>query len=461
MRCVVLLICILSVLSVASAVPSIPTQCVNDRCNYKVTVVKTDDPATHRVLEVNINGKEASMLIDGANKYLITAAHQVYAFAHGDHIECTPQDPAGFEAMNKAFLLSVLRPQLFEFVGEDYFAGVPANRFYMMKAGITVYADKSTGKVLGGETMAPSMSWTFFVTDIAPGNTPNAFSLPKECANVHEEARPRNGGIRYHTHEELLAMGVEYYTYDEEELMALPRAVDWTRGKTKLAEPVLDQGMCGSCWSHAAVGALYGQIAKIKGAGFNPKYMPSRQFFMDCAPSDIGAGCQGGDAISVYQWVAGSIYNIPTELAYPYRETDHHCMVDQVPEKFSYPSMFVTGAKVIPEGDEKAVQHALATVGPLAIAICDNLSGFKTGDDYVAKTTEKCTADNLAHAVLLVGYGVDELTGEEYWTIQNSWSDRWRDSGYIRVARNRGDQYGIAMQAGFPVIDASSMPNFE
>merc|ERR1712146_495552 len=38
------------------------------------------------------------------------------------------------------------------------------------------------------------------------------------------------------------------------------------------------------------------------------------------------------------------------------------------------------------------------------------------------------------HAVVVVGYGTDELGGP-YWKIRNSWSDSYGESGYVRVER--------------------------
>ena len=57
------------------------------------------------------------------------------------------------------------------------------------------------------------------------------------------------------------------------------------------------------------------------------------------------------------------------------------------------------------------------------------------------------------HAVLLVGYGVEEVTGEKYWIVKNSWGERWGENGYFRIRRGT-DECAIESTAveAFPIL---------
>ena len=43
------------------------------------------------------------------------------------------------------------------------------------------------------------------------------------------------------------------------------------------------------------------------------------------------------------------------------------------------------------------------------------------------------------HAALVVGYGVEEVKGLEFWILRNSWGTEWGEDGYMRVAIQVGD----------------------
>ena len=51
------------------------------------------------------------------------------------------------------------------------------------------------------------------------------------------------------------------------------------------------------------------------------------------------------------------------------------------------------------------------------------------------KHPDDCETTELAHTVVVIGYGTTSR-GEEYWEVKNSYSSSWGDNGYLKYARN-------------------------
>jgi C1A family cysteine protease len=80
----------------------------------------------------------------------------------------------------------------------------------------------------------------------------------------------------------------------------------------------------------------------------------------------------------------------------------------------------IRGHVDIKDNDMQAHMEAI-NVAPLSVSVdASNWHAYHSG----VLSFEDCGA-TLNHAVLLVGYGKEEETGEEYWLIRNSWGADW------------------------------------
>jgi len=248
---------------------------------------------------------------------------------------------------------------------------------------------------------------------------------------TNDEFRRQMNGFR---HEKRSFGTVIYRANDTKDL---PSSVDWrTKG---VVTPVKNQKQCGSCWAFSAVASIEGQHA------LNTKRLVSlsEQNLVDCSTAEGNEGCNGGLMDQAFEYVIKN-KGIDTEQSYPYEGIDEKCHF-----KRRTVGADITGFKDIESGSESALQSAVATVGPISVAIDASSFGFqfyKTGVYYDTECGNQ--QQNLDHGVTAVGYGV--LDGKQYWLVKNSWDVTWGNKGYILMTRNKGNQCGIATDASFP-----------
>ncbi|XP_054835548.1 procathepsin L-like [Eublepharis macularius] len=219
-----------------------------------------------------------------------------------------------------------------------------------------------------------------------------------------------------------------------------PKEVDWR--KKGYVTRVKDQGNCGSCWAFSATGALEGLHFKVT----KQLVSLSEQNLIDCSEKFRNRGCRGGNASRAFLYVQHN-GGINSEQTYPYlSQNSASCRYN--PQK---PAARCTSFVVVPKGDEKALEQAVANAGPVSIALDSRSKEFQFYKSGIFSSP--WSGHELNHAMLVVGYVSSPKGGKGrgYWILKNSWSKMWGEKGYMRLLKG-ANHCGIADGASYPVL---------
>ena len=98
------------------------------------------------------------------------------------------------------------------------------------------------------------------------------------------------------------------------------------------------------------------------------------------------------------------------------------------------------------QGGADGLREALLTKGPMTVSVDaspEDFALYSSGIYNNSKCQEKLS--RLDHAVVVSGYGEDLATKQKYWIVKNTWSVRWGEEGYLRIAVSP-DDCGISSQ---------------
>uniref|UniRef100_UPI003018B44B procathepsin L isoform 6 precursor n=1 Tax=Mus musculus TaxID=10090 RepID=UPI003018B44B len=166
---------------------------------------------------------------------------------------------------------------------------------------------------------------------------------------TNEEFRQVVNGYRHQKHK-------KGRLFQEPLMLKIPKSVDWR--EKGCVTPVKNQGQCGSCWAFSASGCLEGQMFLKTGKLISL----SEQNLVDCSHAQGNQGCNGGLMDFAFQYIKEN-GGLDSEESYPYEAKDGSC---------KYRAEFAvandTGFVDIPQ-QEKALMKAVATVGPISVAM--------------------------------------------------------------------------------------------
>lgn len=180
----------------------------------------------------------------------------------------------------------------------------------------------------------------------------------------------------------------------------LPARVDWRDRRPAVVAPVRHQGLCGSCWAHAAVASIESALAIATGVltELSPQQLTS------CVPNPRRCGGDGGCAGATQQLAFDYVmqHGLAGAWSAPYLSgvsgSSGACATSEAYDA----DAGITGYRDLPRNDAEALRRAVARQGPVAVSVDASDWFFYAGGIF-----DHCDKESpvVNHAVVLDGYG--------------------------------------------------------
>ena len=264
--------------------------------------------------------------------------------------------------------------------------------------------------------------------------TPTAWGLvhrPCHRQPKEHESRPSRVVTRPLPHEYLKPADLPH-NYDW-------RLVDGTCYVSAVTNQFLPSA-CGSCWAHAATGALTDRLL-IEAKGAYPVVQLSPQVLLDLGGEKVGT-CNGGSDIAAYEFIHQ--YGITDVTCSPYMGVDAYYWGEISTSRMMCRACgtdgtcsFVNGTKTFVKeygsvlGEEEMMAEIYAR-GPISCSVNAHAPAF---ENYAGGIIVDPTQYNFTtHDVAITGWGVSS-DGVKYWSGRNSFGTTWGEEGWFKLER--------------------------
>ena len=230
-----------------------------------------------------------------------------------------------------------------------------------------------------------------------------------------------------------------------------------------------DQGVCSACAAFAVTSAFETCVHRTgnnPGIEGNAPTGLSQQNLLDCGFNSFGlAGCDGGKSFRYMQWLSGGgledarywpyldgskKWEVPVNTSlsegYSRRPGTGRCLYNQEEPSVVLNNMVASWDEHTERDIENILLDGHAVVTTMEVTqdfqfytngvfMSDQCQNWHLGHYRDYQWNENRA---LRHAVVIVGFGLDPVTGFQFWKVKNSWGPLWGESGFFRILKGYG-----------------------